>query len=421
MRGGEKARNQLIHELVKLRQQIAESHTSKIERRYSAKKILAHDCSLLALYDTVIDLISLLDVDELMEIIIARCAGLVEAKHGFFYLYNSEADALELKKALGFYRKHIGYHVQKGAGLAGKVLQTGRPMAVNDYQSWEGRHWDPRWKSIRAITALPLTFEGEVMGVFGLVHTEERKKFGSDDMAVLTCFAALANIALTNEKLTARLHREAERRKQVEKELRRGHEHLQETFAATINALALTIESKDPYTAAHQQWVTQLACAIAGGIGLAKEQVEGIRMAGLIHDIGKMRVPIEFLNKPGRLSEIEYNAIKMHPQSGYDIVREIQFPWPVAQIVLQHHERMDGSGYPQGLSGQQILMEARILAVADVVESMASPRPYRDVYGIEIALAEILKNRAILYDPDVVDACLKAFQENGFQFEYKDR
>jgi putative nucleotidyltransferase with HDIG domain len=259
------------------------------------------------------------------------------------------------------------------------------------------------------------------MGVFGLVHTEERKKFGSDDMAVLTCFAALANIALTNGKLTARLHREAERRKQAEKELLRGHEHLQETFAATINALALTIESKDPYTAAHQQWVTQLACTIAGIMDLAKEQVDGIRMAGLIHDIGKMRVPIEFLNKPGRLSEIEYNAIKMHPQSGYDIVREIRFPWPVAQIVLQHHERMDGSGYPQGLSGQQILLEARILAVADVVESMASPRPYRDVYGIEIALAEILKNRGILYDPDVVDACLKAFQENGFQFEYKDR
>jgi putative nucleotidyltransferase with HDIG domain len=421
MPGGEKDRNQLINELVKLRQWITESDVSEIQRRCSDQDIQAYYDSLLILHDTIIDLIGLLDVNELMEIIIARVAGLVKAKHGFFYIYNPDTDVLELKKALGFYSAHIGYHVKQGAGMAGKVLQTGRPMAVNDYQSWEGRHPDPRWNCIRAITAVPLVFSGQIMGVMGFVHTEEdRKKFGKDDMAVLTCFATLANVALTNTNLSTRLQQEAEKRKQVETEHLRGHEQLKETFIATVNALASTVESKDPYTAAHQRWVTRLGCAIAAEMGVAKEQIEGIRMAGLIHDIGKMNVPAEFLNKPGRLSEIEYDIIKIHPQSGYDIMREIQFPWPVAQIVLQHHERMDGSGYPQRLSGSQILLEARILAVADVVESMASPRPYRDVYGIEIALEEISKNRGTLYDSEVVDACVRVFNEKGFQFEYKD-
>ncbi|OGP52940.1 MAG: hypothetical protein A2Y65_05150 [Deltaproteobacteria bacterium RBG_13_52_11] len=422
MHGHEKTRNQLIDELVKVRQRIAASKISEVKPRYLEKKIEAHYDSLLALHDTIIDMINQLGVDEFMEIIITRVAGLVKANHGFFYLYNPDSGVLELKKALGLYSAHIGYHVTHGAGLAGKVLQTGRAMAVNDYQSWEGRHPDPRWNPIRAITALPLVFEGQIMGVMGFVHTEEdRKKFGKDDMAVLTCFAALANIALINARLSTKLQQELERKKLTEKELQQGHEHLQETFVATVNALASTVELKDLYTAAHQRWVTRLACAIAAEMDLSKEQIEGVRMAGLIHDIGKMNVPAELLNKPGRLSDIEYDIIKIHPQSGYDIVREIQFPWPVAQIVLQHHERMDGSGYPQRLSGMQILLEARLLAVADVVESMASPRPYRDAYGIEIALEEISKNRGTLYDTEVVDACLRVFQEKGFTFEYMDR
>ncbi len=411
MHSEEKAKNHLINDLLRFRQQLAASKASETKPK-------SHYDSLLTLYDTVIDLISLLDVDELMEIIISRVAGLVKAKHGFFYRYNHVGDVLELKKALGFYSEHIGFHVKKGAGLAGKVLQTGSPMAVNDYQSWEGRHPDSRWDTIRAITAMPLTFEGKIIGVFGLAHIEHGKKFGNDDMTVLTCFAALANIALTNVRLSADLQKEFDRRKEAEKKLHQGYDQLQETFAATVNALAATVELKDPYTAAHQRWVTRLACALAAEMGLSKEHIEGVRMAGLIHDIGKMNVPVEFLNKPGRLSDIEYDIVKIHPQSGYDIVREIQFPWPVAQIVLQHHERMDGSGYPHRLPGMKILLEARLLAVADVVESMASPRPYRNVYGIEIALDEIAKNRGTLYDTEVVDVCLRVFQEKGFTFEY---
>jgi len=205
-------------------------------------------------------------------------------------------------------------------------------------------------------------------------------------------------------------------RKQAEEKLRRSYDQLRETFIATVNALASTVEMKDPYTAGHQQWVTRLACAIAKEMGLSEEQIEGIRMAGLIHDIGKINIPAEILTKPGHLSEIQYNMVKIHPQVGCDILKEIKFPWPVAQIVLQHHERMDGSGYPQGLSGDEILLEARILAVADTVEAMSSHRPYRAAHGIERALDEISSARGAQYDPEVVDVCLRLF-EKGFRFD----
>ncbi|HID87880.1 MAG TPA: HD-GYP domain-containing protein [Anaerolineae bacterium] len=157
--------------------------------------------------------------------------------------------------------------------------------------------------------------------------------------------------------------------------------------------------------------------SIAREMGLPEEQFEGIRIAGLIHDIGKINVPAEILSKPGPLSELEFGLIQAHPQVGHDILKTIEFPWPVAQIVLQHHERMDGSGYPQGLSDDNILLEARILGVADVVEAMASHRPYRPPRGLDKALEEISRNRGILYDPEVVDACLKLFTEKGFTFE----
>ena len=155
---------------------------------------------------------------------------------------------------------------------------------------------------------------------------------------------------------------------------------------------------------------------MATDMGLTDDQVEGVRITASLHDIGKIGVPAEILSKPGRLIDIEFNLIKNHPQTGYELLKDIEFPWPVAQIVLQHHERMDGSGYPQGLKSEDILLEARILAVADVVEAMASHRPYRAALGIEAALEEISKNEGILYDAEVVDACLKLFTEKGFKF-----
>ncbi len=205
-------------------------------------------------------------------------------------------------------------------------------------------------------------------------------------------------------------------RKQAEEEVKRGYEQLHETFISTVNALASTVEMKDQYTAGHQPRVTQLACAIAKEMGLSVEQIEGIRMAASIHDIGKVIVPAEILSKPGPLTEIQFEMIKMHPQAGYDILKGIKFPWPVAQIILQHHELMDGSGYPRGLSGEEIMVEARILTVADVIEAMNSHRPYRPAFDMKVALEEISQNRGTFYDPEVVDACIRLFTEKAFTF-----
>jgi HD-GYP domain-containing protein (c-di-GMP phosphodiesterase class II) len=181
--------------------------------------------------------------------------------------------------------------------------------------------------------------------------------------------------------------------------------------------MAKTVEMRDPYTAGHQQRVASLARAIAKEMGLSEEQTEGIYMAGIIHDLGKISIPSEILSKPGKITKIEFSLIKTHPRIGYDILKNIEFPWPVAQVVLHHHERMDGSGYPQGLSGNDILLDARILGVADVVEAMASHRPYRPGLGIDKALEEIVQKQGILYDTEVVEACLKVFTEKGFNFE----
>jgi PAS domain S-box-containing protein/putative nucleotidyltransferase with HDIG domain len=215
--------------------------------------------------------------------------------------------------------------------------------------------------------------------------------------------------------------RDVTARRSAEKELKESWEKLHEALEGTIQAMALTIEIRDPYTAGHQRRVSKLSCAIAQDLGMSEFQVEGLRVAGDIHDIGKIYVPAEILSKPGRITAIEYGIIKTHPQVGFDILKTIKFPWPVAQIVLQHHERLDGSGYPLGLTSDQIVKEARILTVADIVEAMSSHRPYRPAQGIDKALAEVVQNKGRFYDTDAVDACVKLFQENRFHFVEEQR
>ena len=205
-------------------------------------------------------------------------------------------------------------------------------------------------------------------------------------------------------------------RVQAQEERRRNFERLRKLLEETVASLAATVELKDPYTAGHQRRVSQLACAIAKELGLSKERIEGLRLAAVVHDIGKMAVPAEILSKPGHLNKLEFDMVKHHPTAGYELLKHIEFPWPVAEIVLQHHERLDGSGYPQGLKGEEILLEARILAVADVVEAMSSHRPYRAALGIEKALEEIEQGKGTRYDPQVVDACVRLFKEKGFTF-----
>ena len=206
-------------------------------------------------------------------------------------------------------------------------------------------------------------------------------------------------------------------RKNLEEELKVSLEKLHKVLENTIKAFASTVEKRDPYTAGHQKRVAELSKAIALEMSLPMEEINGIYMAGLVHDIGKISVPAEILSKPGALTEAEFEILKAHPQTGYDILKDIEFPWPVAKIVLQHHERLDGSGYPLGIKNGEILLGARILGVADVVEAMASHRPYRPALGINVALEEISQGRGTLYDPRVADACLRLFKEKGFEFE----
>ena len=219
------------------------------------------------------------------------------------------------------------------------------------------------------------------------------------------------------------------RRQQLEAEQRARHNNLEQLVAkrtselhqalhGVVQSVAKTVEFRDPYTAGHQSRVGQLALALARELGCPEDQGEGIYLAGLIHDLGKVAVPAEILSKPSKLSDIEFSLIKSHPQVGYDILKDITFPWPIADMVYQHHERVDGSGYPQGLKDGDILFESKVLAVADVVEAMYSHRPYRPGWGLEQALDQVGKNKGILFHPQVVDACLSLFREKEFSLDF---
>jgi PAS domain S-box-containing protein len=208
-----------------------------------------------------------------------------------------------------------------------------------------------------------------------------------------------------------------ERVREQTAELRTSFDKLGRAMEGTIQALATMVEARDRYTAGHQVRVADLACDIARQMGVAESRLPIIRIAGLIHDVGKVCVPTEILNKPAPLSQIEFEIVKQHPKAAYDVLDKIEFPWPIADIVLQHHERMDGSGYPSRLRGDQIHLEARILGVADVVEAMSSHRPYRAALGTEKGLEEISKGKGTLFDPAVVEACLHVFHQGGFKFK----
>jgi HD-GYP domain-containing protein (c-di-GMP phosphodiesterase class II) len=222
-----------------------------------------------------------------------------------------------------------------------------------------------------------------------------------------------AELQVSNAQLTA----ENAVRKRAEKQLEDTLESLRKAFGATVQVMVSVVATRDPYTAGHQIRSANLARASATEMGLPPEKIEGIRMAGSIHDIGKLSIPAEILSKPTKLSEIEFSLIKEHARQGYEMLKNVESPWPLAEIVFQHHERMDGSGYPRNLKGDDILMEARILTVADVVEAMASHRPYRPGLGIDAALNEIEKNRGVFYDKTAADACLRLFREKGFKLE----
>ncbi|HEX37330.1 MAG TPA: PAS domain S-box protein [Candidatus Cloacimonetes bacterium] len=215
------------------------------------------------------------------------------------------------------------------------------------------------------------------------------------------------------------IYRDITNRKQAERELKKSYERLQKLIEDTVNVLAHVVELRDPYTAGHQHNVAKLALAIANEMNLSEDKINGIRIGGTMHDIGKIKVPIKVLNKVEMLTDNEWQLIKNHPEVGYELLKDLEFPWPVADIVRQHHERFNGSGYPQGLKNEDTLIEARILAVADVVEAMANDRPYRQSLGMEIALEEIEDNKGILYDPEVVEHAVRILKDGTFKFDQK--
>jgi putative nucleotidyltransferase with HDIG domain len=292
-----------------------------------------------------------------------------------------------------------------GRGLMGTAAREGKIDTAADIES------DPRylaWKEIvktwtlKSAAAAPLIADNEVMGVLA-VYSRIQSAFSEEIMKFLAEVAS--DIAVGVRSL------------RMDRKLRATLDSLRKSLDSTVAAIASMMELRDPYTVGHQRRVSQLACAIGKEMGLPERQVEGLRVTGYLHDIGKIAVPAEILSRPIALSEIEYALVKAHAQAGYDILKNLDFPWPVAQTVLQHHERLDGSGYPQGLKDQDIILEARILMVADVVEAIASHRPYRASRGIEAALDEITANKGTLYDADVANVCVRLFTAQGFSFE----
>ncbi|MHB0926627.1 MAG: PAS domain S-box protein [Gallionellaceae bacterium] len=302
---------------------------------------------------------------------------------------------------------------ERGMGSGGRAVRSGATQLCQDIAN------DPlclpwcdgsRQHGYASCIVLPL-LDGD-NAVFGIltVYAAEVNTFIPAEVALLEEMADDLAFGVRT------LHTRRERDLALEQN-RRQLEQLQSNLEDTVRAIATIVEMRDPYTAGHQARVADLAAAIGGQMGLPDGRVHSIRLAGVVHDLGKVQIPAEILSKPGRLSVIEYSLIQTHAQAGYDILKGINFPWPIAQMVLQHHERFDGSGYPQGLKGDAILLEARILSVADVVESMFSHRPYRPGMGMEVALEEIAKNSGALYDSQVVDACLAVFREQGYKFE----
>ncbi|MGW8287169.1 MAG: HD domain-containing phosphohydrolase [Desulfobulbales bacterium] len=300
----------------------------------------------------------------------------------------------------------------RGRGPTGTAIRSGMPVVnANTAENTTIKFLREAMleRNFNSSIALPLKYEDKVLGVL-TIYAKEPQAFDTSEVDRLM---GLANDLAYG---ICALRTRAERI-QAGKEIEQHVDKLQNALTGTIKVIASTVEVRDPYTAGHQRRVATLAKAIATEMALTEHQIEGIFMAGVVHDLGKIYVPAEILAKPSRLNEIEFNLIRTHSQVGYDLLKTIDFPWPIAQIVYQHHERLDGSGYPRGLQADQILTEAKIICVADVVEAMASHRPYRPARGVEAALKHIQEEGGTLYDPAAVNSCMKLFSEKGFQFD----
>lgn len=292
-----------------------------------------------------------------------------------------------------------------------RAILTGKAEIIKDLSACPARG---AWRSegvqrgYAALIALPLCEDGRIIGSLN-IYAAEPDVFDAEEVKLLREMADDVAYGIVA------LHARAEAKHSAE-DLQHSYRLLRKIFEQTVNALSSAVGKRDPYTTDHQRRVTTLACAMAQQMGLNEEQINGLRLAGMLHDIGKLAVPSEILSKPTRLSEAEFAIIKTHPTVASEILRAVEFPWPIADIVLQHHERLDGSGYPAGLTGHEILLETRILSVADVVEAISSHRPYRPAHSLKYTLEEISKYKGISYDAAAVEVCLQLFNEKAFAF-----
>ena len=294
---------------------------------------------------------------------------------------------------------------ERGRSPWGTAIRTGTPQITQYSASDRTRtpwHDESLKRGYRSIIALPLRHATEILGAL-TIYASDPQAFQAEEVKLITELADDLSYGISALRTHAANGK--------------GVARLQASMESTISAVASMVEMRDPYTTGHQQRVAELAVAIGRAMGLPEQTVYGLRLAGLVHDLGKIHIPAEILSKPGKLTKIEFEMIRTHPEAGYEILKDVDFLWPIAQTVLQHHERIDGSGYPAGLKGDQILLEAKIIAVADVVEAISSHRPYRPALGVDAALKELRDNRGKYYDPVVVDVCLRLFTENTFSFE----
>ena len=392
-----------------------------ITERKQAEAEIAHTNRALATVSAVNrQLVYAADENELLQ---AICKAIVERRgYRMASVGYAQQDTHKTIKIMAYDGHDDGYlkaaqlswaENEHGMGPSGRAIRSGTTHLCQDIAN--DPHYLP-WRDLAlqhgyaASIALPLAdSDGKVFGIL-TVYAEEVNAFSPTEVDLLEEMAGDLAFGVRT------LHTRHERDLALEQN-QKYLAQLQGSLEDTVRAISSIVEMRDPYTAGHQSRVADLAAAIARKMSLADEQVQAIHLASIVHDLGKIKIPAEILSKPGQLNDIEYRFIKTHPQAGYDILKGINFIWPIAQMVLQHHERIDGSGYPQGLKADAIALEARILSVADVVEAMSSHRPYRPALGTEAALEEITRQRGIYFDPQAVDACLTLFRDKEFSFK----
>ncbi|MCK4510387.1 GAF domain-containing protein, partial [bacterium] len=367
--------------------------------------------------ETVSDIVSGLirhgveDTDDAIVAALASAGALLSAEHCFTCL--AQPDEENSRDAYEWCEEHVSPLLHElTAVVRGCLPWLAETMRESGFVRFDGpgdippeagalRHLMES-AEVKSMLAVPMRDRNEMIGIVGVLgHAYEKQS--TESVTFLRTVAAALTSALEKRRADAAL--------------RSSFDSLRSTVNGTVDALSRLGEARDSYTAGHQQRVAQLACKMAAEMGFPEDRIEGIRVASKLHDIGKIRVPGEILSKPGALDELEFGIIKTHPKVGYEILRSVEFPWPVAEVALQHHERLDGSGYPEGLSGDEILPEARIVAVADVVEAMCTHRPYRPALPVGAAIEELSKNRGKLYGPTAVDACLKLLRTGKLRFE----